>query len=181
MTGFFGKLFGSKKSEKNSGGAVELLENTTGELIRLSGLELSFEVEETEDEVVLDIFGDDEELLLAKEGQLLDAFQLYLKRVLQHQMPDVNVNLVVDCDGFREDADKALIELAEKLRDVALEKGKSVYFRALSPKDRKVVHQFLAEDSRVKSRSIGEGHFKKIKIFPVKSNAQELGENRPSV
>ena len=157
------------------------MENTTGELIRLSGLELSFEVEETEDEVVLDIFGDDEELLLAKEGQLLDAFQLYLKRVLQHQMPDVNVNLVVDCDGFREDADKALIELAEKLRDVALEKGKSVYFRALSPKDRKVVHQFLAEDSRVKSRSIGEGHFKKIKIFPVKSNAQELGENRPSV
>jgi hypothetical protein len=29
-----------------------------------------------------------------------------------------------------------------------------------------LIHQYLAEDGRVKSRSVGEGHFKKIKIYP---------------
>jgi spoIIIJ-associated protein len=56
--------------------------------------------------------------------------------------------------------------LADKLKGIAIDKGKSVYFRALPPKDRKLIHQYLAEDGRVKSRSVGEGHFKKIKIYP---------------
>ena len=58
----------------------------------------------------------------------------------------------------------------EKLKNVAVEKGKPVYFRALPPRDRKLIHQFLAEDGRVKSRSVGEGVFKKIKIFPIKGS-----------
>ncbi len=182
MTGFFGKLFGKKDEKQNSkGGAVELLEDTLGELLRLSGLNLSFEISEVEREIVVDLYGDDEELLLSKEGQLLDAFQLYLKRVLQHQLPDLDLNLVVDSDGFREEADKALVELADKLKSLALEKGKSVYFRALSPKDRKVVHQYLAEDGRIKSRSVGEGHFKKIKIYPVRGQEGQAGDSRPSL
>jgi spoIIIJ-associated protein len=88
----------------------------------------------------------------------------------------VHVNL--DCANFRKDAEAALIELADKLKDIALTKGKPVYFRALPPKDRKVVHQYLAEDGRVKSRSVGDGHFKKIKIFPLKD--QQTAESDDS-
>lgn len=66
-----------------------------------------------------------------------------------------------------------MIELADKLKEIALTKGKPVYFRALPPKDRKVVHQYLAEDGRVKSRSVGDGHFKKIKIFPLKESQNQ--------
>ena len=70
-------------------------------------------------------------------------------------------------------ANKSLVELAEKLRDRALEQGRSVYLRALHPKDRKVVHQYLASDERVRSRSVGDGLFKKIKIYPVKNSKAE--------
>ncbi|MCB0415883.1 MAG: hypothetical protein KDD50_16215, partial [Bdellovibrionales bacterium] len=73
-------------------------------------------------------------------------------------------------DGFRQEANDELIKLAEKLKGIALKKKKSVYFRALPPKDRKIIHQYLAEDGRVKSQSVGDGLYKKIKIFPKKGN-----------
>jgi spoIIIJ-associated protein len=74
----------------------------------------------------------------------------------------------VDCNGYREESEAALIERAEHLKKIAIEQGKSVYYRALPPKERKVVHQYLAQDGRVKSRSLGDGLYKKIKIYPAK-------------
>ncbi len=166
MTGLFGKLFGKK--EKKGEGPTALVEGLLSELIELGGFKLGFEVKTlADDSLHVDIFGEDEEMLTAKEGQLLDAFQLYIRRAVQHQEPEKPLNVNIDCSNFREQANEALIQLAEKLKGIALDKGKSVYFRALPPKDRKVIHQYLAEDGRVKSRSVGEGHFKKIKIYPV--------------
>ncbi len=141
-----------------------------GRVVELSQWELDLEVsrDSSTGDINVNFSGPDEELLLSKEGQLLDSLQLFVRRAVQHQLPDENTNVNLDCAGFREQANEALIALAEKLKGIALSKGKSVYFRALPPKDRKVIHQYLAEDGRVKSRSIGDGHFKKIKIYPVK-------------
>lgn len=167
MTGLFGKLFGKKKKEED--GPSGVIDDVLGQIIQLAGFDLSYEVKTLEDGTLhVDVFGKDEELLTYKEGQLLDALQLYVRRAIQHQDPEGTLNVNLDCANFREQANEALIQLAEKLKGIALDKGKSVYFRALPPKDRKVIHQYLAEDGRVKSRSIGEGHFKKIKIYPAK-------------
>ena len=169
MAGIFGKLFGSKK--KKTDGPEGIVDDILASIVQLGNFELSYDIKTLEDGTVhVDVYGKDEELLTSKEGQLLDAFQLYIRRPLQHQMPEDGINVNIDCANFREQANEALIQLAEKLKGIALEKGKSVYFRALPPKDRKVIHQYLAEDGRVKSRSIGDGHFKKIKIYPVKGN-----------
>jgi len=168
MTGIFGKLFGSKK--KKGDGPEGIVDDILGQVIEMARFELSYDIKTLEDgSLHVDVFGKDEELLIGKEGQLLDALQLYVRRAIQHQLPETNIIVNLDSANFREQANEALIALAEKLKDIALTKGKSVYFRALPPKDRKVIHQYLAEDGRVKSRSIGEGHFKKIKIYPAKS------------
>ena len=174
MAGIFSKLFGGKK--KKSEGVEGLIEELLAQVIELGQWDLTFAVtrEGTEDEIFVNFEGGDEELLLAKEGQLLDALQLFIRRAVQHQMENERGNINLDCANFREQANAALVALAEKLKGIALAKGKSVYFRALPPKDRKVIHQYLAEDGRVKSRSIGDGHFKKIKIYPVKGSEAEM-------
>jgi len=176
MTGLLGKLFGKKSKNEGPTGTVDEI---LSRLLELAGLELSYDTKTLEDGTVhVDIFGKDEAMLTDKEGQLLDALQLYVRRAIQHQNPEDTFNVNLDSANFREQANEALIALAEKLKGIALAKGKSVYFRALPPKDRKVIHQYLAEDGRVKSRSIGEGHFKKIKIYPAKgSETQGAGGN----
>lgn len=173
MTGIFGKFFGGKK--KSDDQVLDAVEETLQGIIENAGFDLSYEAsaEDSGGSVFVELFGEDEELLKAKEGQLLDALQLFVKRVLQHRFPEDNIHVDIDSDGFREAANEALLELADKLKGIALDKGKSVYFRALPPKDRKVIHQYLAEDGRVKSRSVGDGHYKKIKIYPAKNPRQE--------
>lgn len=177
MAGFFSKLFGAKKLS-GVATAYTLAENAMSGLIEKGKFDLKFAMstqgEGDNEEISFNIEGADAVLLTEKEGALLDSIQMFIKRVIQHQLPESRVSLQFDCNGYREEANKSLVELAEKLRDRALEQGRSVYLRALHPKDRKVVHQFLASDERVRSRSVGEGLFKKIKIYPVK-NAK--GEN----
>jgi spoIIIJ-associated protein len=174
MTGFLGKLFGKKESATDS--IVDFIGQALEALLDKANLDFSFDVNQdgtNPEQIYVEIYGGDEELLRSREGQLLDAIQLFLTRVVQHQMKDEKVTIHVDNEGFREQANQELTDLAEKLKNVAIEKGKPVYFRALPPRDRKVIHQFLAEDVRVKSRSIGEGLYKKIKIYPVKNEQQQ--------
>ena len=175
MTGIFGKLFGggnSKKATAEAGTPAALVTETLDSVIDIAGLDLQFDIiEQDEESIKLDVYGEDEEILTSKDGQLLDAFQLLLTRVTQHQFAETRFNITVDNSGFREEANNQLIGLADKLKNIALDKGKPVYFRALPPRDRKVIHQYLAEDGNVKSRSVGEGLFKKIKIVPLKGES----------
>lgn len=171
MKNFFGKFFGKK--DKEAEGVVDLVGDVLDQVIHLASFKLAYDIHQSVDseDINIELYGEDEALLVEKEGQLLDSLQLYIKRVVQHQMPDKRIGITVDCDGFREEANQSLIELAEKLKGIAVDKGKPVYFRALPPRDRKVIHQYLAEDGRVKSRSVGDGLYKKIKISPNKSDA----------
>jgi len=180
--GLFSKIFGG--SSETKGGykspkdlATQVLEGT----LERGDFDISFDIESEKsgDRTILKInmHGEEEKAFTAKDGALLDAFQLFLKRSIQHHFSDQSVNLEVDCNGFRERANEALVELADKLMNKALEQGKSVYLRALPPKDRKVIHQHLAEDGRVKSRSVGDGLYKKIKIYPVQSSNESLNDN----
>lgn len=167
MAGLLKKLFGSK--EKSSERIDDLVEDLIMGVIEKGNFDLSYEIKVAEDDssVEVELFGEDEEYLKERDGQLLDAIQLLLTRVVQHQVPESRVAITVDSDGFREEANQALIKLADKLKGIALKKEKSVYFRALPPKDRKVIHQYLATDERIKSHSVGDGLYKKIKIYPA--------------
>jgi spoIIIJ-associated protein len=178
MKGFLGKLFGGKNDQSKENSPAGLLADVLETIITISNLELSFDVLVNEETggIKIDLYGKDEGLLLNRDGQLLDGMQLFLKRVLQHQLPEDKISLILDCDSYRERSDESLLKLANKLKGIVIEKGKPVYVKALPPGKRKIVHQFLAEDDRVKSRSIGDGHFKKVKIFLTKDSG---GSNEP--
>lgn len=177
MAGLLSKIFG--KSDKKSELKIDdLVEDVIIGLLEKGNFLLSYEIkiDDTKGTIDIELFGEDEDQLKERDGQMLDAVQLFLTRVIQHQMPDTRVSITVDCDGFREEANQLLIKLADKLKNIALKKQKSVYFRALPPKDRKVIHQYLAEDARVKSHSVGDGLYKKIKIYPSKDDAAKASK-----
>ncbi len=170
---FLKKLFGS--GSKSSESPVEgILRQTVEGLIANGGFEIEYELKSEKgenDEWTYDVqlSGPDEELFKDRKGQLLDSFQLLLKRVVQHHFPEDRSNVLIDCGGYREESEALLIERADNLKQIAIEQNKAVYYRALPPKERKVVHQYLSKDARVKSRSLGEGLYKKIKIYPAKN------------
>lgn len=182
MTGFLSRLFGGKKKAGFEGAddVESLVRSTLDGLMEKGRFDLNYEITASQDDkgfpqIMVEISGADEELLKEREGQMIDSIQLFLQRVVQHNFPEDKTSIQIDCNGYREESSQALIDLADKLKAMALEKGKSVYIRALPPKDRKIVHQYLASDERVKSRSIGDGLYKKIKIYPAKGAGAEEG------
>ena len=181
--GLFSRFFGGKGkgNGRGSGKNETLVADVLEGVIERAGFDLSFEIDSNDENVNVEFSGDDEKILVDKDGLLLDSLQFFVKRVIQHQVPGERVDVNFDVDGFRERANQDLIALADKLKGIALEKRKSVYFRALPPKDRKVIHQHLAEDGRVKSRSIGDGLYKKIKIYPTNSKKEESGNKETVV
>ena len=182
MAGFFSKLFGGGGEKKND--LEKVVEATLNGILEKGNFDLSYELnlsaKDDVTEIKIEFSGGDEELLKDYKGQLLDAFQLIIKRVTQHHFAETQTNVIVDCGGYREESEAALIERAEHLKTIAIEQGKSVYYRALPPKERKIVHQYLAQDGRVKSRSLGDGLYKKIKIYPANKPGAQGAENRPS-
>jgi len=163
----FTKLFGGGAAKKN--GAEGVLDDVVSNVIKHSGLDLSYDIKVSKDgkDMLFDFYGEDEEIIKDKDGVFLNSMQLFLKRVQQNKVEDEKVNIIVDSGSFREDQDQSLIDLAEKLKGVCLKKKKPVYFRAFPPRERKIIHQYLSEDTTIKSKSVGDGLFKKIKIFPA--------------
>ncbi len=163
MANFFSKLFGKGKSEF-PGVPKEAVQHALDGVIERAGFKLEAIVDETAEGFAVNFLGDDGVLVTGREGVLLDSFQIFVKRMLQNKFPDQKIDVHVDCDGFMEASAQDLRDLAEKLKSHVLEKGTPSYVRALPPRERKVVHRYLAEDTRVKSQSVGEGFCKKIKI-----------------
>ncbi len=172
--GFLSKIFGGGSKSP----VEEELENVLQQVLEKGGILLSFDVKVSPDgkEILFDLYGEDEEKAKEKEGMFLDSVQLFLRRVLQNKFPEERRSIIVDCDSFREDADQTLIDLAEKLKGICLKKKKPVYFRAFPPRERKIIHQYLSEDDTVKSKSVGDGLYKKIKIYPA---GMKFGKKKP--
>ncbi len=175
MANFFAKLFG--KSEKTGGGSntENMIHEALDGVIETGGFELDYDLQVIEGGFSVNLIGNDSKLVTDKEGLLLDAFQIFLKRMLQNKFPDHKIELQVDCDGFLESSSQELRDLADKLKAYVLQKGGASYVRALPPRERKVVHRHLAEDVRIKSQSVGDGFCKKIRI----SLANEVGTASP--
>ena len=154
-------IFGNKKKTPK-----EFLEKVLAEILEQGQFLLSFNVKE-EEGFQVDIFGEDEGLLKAREGRLLSAFQTYLLRVLQKEFPGESHRVFVDSNGFWEEKQEKLLDLTDHLVQKAVETGRPVFFKkALSPFQRALIHKRVEKNEGVSSRSQGEGEYKIIKLIP---------------
>ena len=154
-------IFGNKKKTPRA-----FLEKTLTAVLEEGRFLLSFNVRE-EEGFQVDIFGEDEGLLKARDGRLLSAFQLYLLRVLQKEFPGESHRIFVDSNGFWEEKQEKLLDLTDHLIKKAQETGRPVLFKkTLSPFQRSLVHKKVSKADGVISRSLGDGEYKTMKLIP---------------
>ena len=160
-------LFGGKKHSPK-----KEIEDILSEFLKKGNLSLSFQVSEKgEEDLYVDIFGEDEGLLKTRDGRLLQAFQTYFLCAVKKRFPEFKGRLVTDSGDFWEEKRQKLLSLAESLAERAVRTGRAVFLKkALPSRERRMVHERLSADKRVKSLSDGEGFLKNIKIVPVDSN-----------
>jgi len=119
------------------------------------------------DQVNLIIEGEDAGLLIGKQGQTLEALQYLVTKILSKQTKK-KPRVVIDIESYRERHKQSLIELALKQGAKAKRIGKPVTLNPMNAHDRRIVHLALQQDKAIKTKSRGEGLYKKIIIYPVK-------------
>ena len=155
-------LFGGKKSS-----GQELITQTLSELLEGGGFLLSFQVEQKDQALNIDIFGEDEGLLKTKKGKLLLAIQTYLSQVAYKNFPDEKIKVSIDSNGFWKEQEEKLLSLTDRLIEKALSSNKPVAFKqVLSPFQRRLIHEKVSGNTGVRSQSYGSGVYKNLKLIP---------------
>jgi len=110
------------------------------------------------------ITGEFVEILVGPEGQTLDGLQYVLRKIITRKFPQ-KVLFSLDAAGFRENRMGELQERAVRLAQEVKETGKTRTIPAINPAERRMVHMALQDDTDIRSRSVGEGLFKKVLIY----------------
>jgi spoIIIJ-associated protein len=119
------------------------------------------------DEINLEISGRDSGRIIGKKGQVLQALQFLVHRVVNR--PGVERrHILVDAEGYRNRRDLSLANMAVRLGKQAVDEGKIITFEPMNPRDRRVVHLALAKFEGVITRSDGEGDQRRVQIIPVR-------------
>ncbi len=132
-------------------------------LLRLSGLELSAQIEKDEEGLRVELTGPGRERLLAEEAEVLQAIEYLLPRLL-HGVGEGPV-CRVDSGGYRSGREEELQRLARETADLVRRSGRPISLAPMSPGERRIIHVALAEDSEVRTESEGEGFFKRVAVL----------------
>jgi spoIIIJ-associated protein len=119
--------------------------------------------------LMLDVNGDNGGLLIGRRGQTLDAIEYIVNRIAGRGEDGVGGpgRVMIDVEHYRERRAEYLTTLARRLADKAKESGRVVTLNPMSPRDRRLVHIALKDDSAIVTRSQGDGHYRKILILPA--------------
>ena len=123
------------------------------------------------------IKSDQEENIVGQEGRVLDSLQYLIRKIAGTRLPD-KIMVDLDVGNYREERMQQLKEMALDLASQVKESGKTMSIPALNPSERRVVHVVLQDDKKVRSRSVGDGVFKKILIFKPGTKNRKSGPRR---
>jgi len=127
------------------------------------GLLVTVDVQAGEENVVLNLRGEDLGLLIGKHGQTLDALQ-YLTNLAAHRESRDRMRLIVDIEDYRRRRADTLEQLALRLADRVKRNGERVVLEPMNPHERKIIHMSLQEDERIETFSEGEDPFRRVVI-----------------
>ncbi len=141
---------------------------------RRSIVEATVEVEESERQITGSIDGEDVGRLIGRRGQTIDAVQFICYRAAQRGATD-RKRVIVDAGGYRERRREQLEDQAERAAARATEAGKEIELEPMTPSERKVVHDFLAERSGIETFSEGDEPDRCVIVAPlVESHRRRL-------
>ena len=136
-------------------------------MVDLMGVDGQVVIEEcTEDEVRLNVEGEDMGLLIGRHGATLDAIQLIVAIGANRDVQD-GARVIVDAENYRARHRQIIEERAVALAAEAASSGREVVVPDLKAYERRLMHLALKENPDVETYSEGEGEDRVLVISPV--------------
>ena len=131
------------------------------------GISADIDVNESEEKIILEIQTADPEIVIGRKGQVVDALQhLVSKVVYRERSGEKGKPIIVDAGGYRDKHVQRLEALAQRMGEKALATQAIVELSPMSAHDRRIVHMAIATIPGLSSRSEGEGDDRHILVVP---------------
>lgn len=127
-------------------------------------------MEEKDDRLLLEIQcanEDDTQRIIGRRGQVVDALQHLVGKVLVKVRGEKGKIVVVDAGGYRQRHIERLEELAGRMAEKCKSSGQPVELSPMPAHDRRIVHMAIAAVGGVSTRSEGEGDLRHIVVIPA--------------
>lgn len=135
-------------------------------------LEASVDVSEEERQITGTIDGEDVARLIGRRGQTIDAVQFICYRAATRGSEN-RKRVSVDAGGYRERRRVELEDQAGRAATRASEAGKEIELEPMTPSERKVVHDYLAERSGIETFSEGDEPDRCVIVAPLVGSDDE--------
>jgi len=146
-------------------------EQVANQILKLMGISVQAEAREvSDDEIHVELYGDDIALVIGKHGDTLDALQL-LVAIIANRGEETTARIVLDAESYRDRRTRALEAAAHTHAAKAKQTGREVVIRDLKAFERRVIHLALRDDPEVETYSEGEGRHRSLVISPASGRA----------
>jgi spoIIIJ-associated protein len=134
-------------------------------LLDIADLDGDIDMDVEGDRAVVSVVGATLDELVGDDGEVLEALQ-ELTRLAVHRKTGLRARLMLDVGGFRARRRSELADLGRSLAAEVERTGEPKKLRAMTPFERKIVHDAVAE-AGLRSESEGEEPNRRVVIFPV--------------
>lgn len=168
--GLFG-IFGAKPAKVRVTLNVNPIEKATEfleQILDKMGLDCLLKTKFKNNNLYIDIIGNNVALLIGRRGQTLDSIQYLVSLVVNNGEADY-IRVILDAENYRRKREQTLIRLANKLAYKVKKYKKSITLDPMNPYERRIIHSALQSHSDVGTRSTGDEPNRKIIIY-LKNN-----------
>jgi spoIIIJ-associated protein len=131
------------------------------------GLKAQVRVAEGNEEILVDISGDDLGILIGRRGQTLDALE-YLAGIAAFPGGAARKHVEVDAEGYKDRRRKQIERVALRKAEEVVKRGRPAQLNPMTSAERKIVHLVLRERNDVTTVSEGREPNRAVVISPVR-------------
>lgn len=156
-------------TEKQTGSDAEQGKTLLEGILERMAIPSGVDVREDDDKVYLTIECEEDEdtqRVIGRRGQVVDALQHLVSKMIARGREERGKPLVVDCGGYRQRHVERLEGLADRMAEKARKSGTPVDLSPMPAFDRRIIHLYLAEMEGIATRSEGEGDDRHIVVVP---------------
>ncbi|MBR2588549.1 MAG: protein jag [Bacilli bacterium] len=163
-------------SEKNAKKEVKIIEAKDLEIAKnnvkdfvdnflkqTSDKHFEYSVELKEQDIEVNITGEDSSFLIGYRGDVLNSLQTILTSIANKEN-SARIKVILDVENYRDKRKETLENLAVKVSKSVLRTGKSIMLEPMSAYERKIIHSKLQDSEYVTTHSIGEEPKRKVVI-----------------
>ena len=121
------------------------------------------EVSESEEQLRMQLSGENMSILIGRRGETLDALQ-YLTSLNVNRNREEYLRVSLDTENYRAKREEALRKLAVRMANRAKKSGRRVALEPMNPNERRILHSALQNDPEVTTHSEGEEPYRRVII-----------------